>query len=709
VNEVPTNLDLIGNTVLENSTADTLVGTVTAADPDKDEDLAYTLTDSAEGRFSIDERSGEIRVADGSLIDFETKTSHSVTVRVTDRGGLVYDESFTITVQDVPEGGSTPPTDIAVDNLSVDENAAGLVIGQISVTDPDQGGGHSVTVDDDRFEIVGDLLKLKDGVSLDFEQESHVPLRLTATDSEGLSYSENFTLAVGDVNDTPVAGEDAASVHFESTDTEPVPKLWEDDFSGDWKSRWSLKWINTRDFDNVVKPFEYDGETWVRVTYREGEVGGHAKFMTNHGPLERAYLEYKLRFAEDFDWVLGGKLPGFMGGQVTNKVVPDGTDGWSARFMWREGGQGSVYSYHPDQGGPWGETFRLDNFWFQKGVEHTIGLEVVMNTPGQYDGIIRTWLDGVLVVEETDMRFRDIPDLHIDGIVFSTFFGGGTDKWAPTKDEHIDFGDFKLYEAPPWEGGELVAADPVTLDLLDDDTDQDGDALSVSDLDQPNSGTVVDNDDGTVTYQPDESFYLYDSFAYTVFDGAGGESTALARIWDDSLNPIAGTSADETLNGTSGGDYIAGGDGNDTLTGQGGDDVLFGGAGSDTLDGGPGNDVLIGGLGSDTMDVGLGSDLVIYDSLLDGGDTINNFDALGADHDLLSLDLIFDRLDVATVDRESRIKVEKDGDRHTVRIDTTGDGLFDLSVATVYVVDGNYLNMNLNDESLNDITYGTLG
>jgi hypothetical protein len=251
--------------------------------------------------------------------------------------------------------------------------------------------------------------------------------------------------------DNLVADEKAAGAvvgQVSVSDTEPVPKLWEDDFSGDWKSRWSLKWINTRDFDNVVKPFEYDGETWVRVTYREGEVGGHAKFMTNHGPLERAYLEYKLRFAEDFDWVLGGKLPGFMGGQVTNKVVPDGTDGWSARFMWREGGQGSVYSYHPDQGGPWGETFRLDNFWFQKGVEHTIGLEVVMNTPGQYDGIIRTWLDGVLVVEETDMRFRDIPDLHIDGIVFSTFFGGGTDKWAPTKDEHIDFGDFKLYEAP---------------------------------------------------------------------------------------------------------------------------------------------------------------------------------------------------------------------------------------------------------------------
>jgi hypothetical protein len=90
----------------------------------------------------------------------------------------------------------------------------------------------------------------------------------------------------------------------------------------------------------------------------------------------------------------------------------------------------------------------------------------------------------------------------------------------------------------------------VTLDLLDDDTDQDGDALSLSGLDQPASGTAVDNGDGTVTYQPDGSFFLYGSFIYAVTDGAGGEATALAQIWNDSLNPVPGSGADETLNGT---------------------------------------------------------------------------------------------------------------------------------------------------------------
>jgi hypothetical protein len=48
--------------------------------------------------------------------------------------------------------------------------------------------------------------------------------------------------------------------------------------------------------------------------------------MTDYGPQERLYLKYKLRFAEDFDWVLGGKLPGFAGGRMKAEVTPIGAD-----------------------------------------------------------------------------------------------------------------------------------------------------------------------------------------------------------------------------------------------------------------------------------------------------------------------------------------------------------------------------------------------
>ena len=235
-------------------------------------------------------------------------------------------------------------------------------------------------------------------------------------------------------------------------------KLWEDDFSGNWRDRWPLKWSDT---DNRLEYFERDGETWIRVIYPEGGVGKGFKAATNLGSHESVYLEYKVRFAEDFDFVLGGKLPGLAGGSLTSGQKPTGEDGWLGRIMWREGGEGVAYVYHPDMPGKWGENISLGNFWFQKGVIHTIGLEVVMNTPGQNDGSIRAWLDGVLVVERTDMRFRDIPELAIDSLAFSTFFGGNTAAWAPDKDETAEFGDLKIYEAPPWQGFDQSAADPL--------------------------------------------------------------------------------------------------------------------------------------------------------------------------------------------------------------------------------------------------------
>ena len=101
------------------------------------------------------------------------------------------------------------------------------------------------------------------------------------------------------------------------------------------------------------------------------------------------------------------------------------------KFMWRADGKGEAYVSHMDQPGKWAESLRLENFWFQKGVVHTLGLEVVLNTPGERDGTIQGWLDGVLVVDETNMRFRSIPDLKIEGINFGSFFGGNTDSWAP--------------------------------------------------------------------------------------------------------------------------------------------------------------------------------------------------------------------------------------------------------------------------------------
>ena len=102
--------------VQENSANGTVVGTAAGADPDAGETLSYSLTDSADGRFAIDGTTGEITVADGSLLDYESATSHDLTVRVTDAGGASYDETFTIDVVDVEENAA--PTDLTISSPS---------------------------------------------------------------------------------------------------------------------------------------------------------------------------------------------------------------------------------------------------------------------------------------------------------------------------------------------------------------------------------------------------------------------------------------------------------------------------------------------------------------------------------------------------------------------------------------------------------------
>jgi hypothetical protein len=59
----------------------------------------------------------------------------------------------------------------------------------------------------------------------------------------------------------------------------------------------------------------------------------------------------------------------------------------------------------------------------------------------------------------------------------------------------------------------------VVIDLLSNDTDADGDALSISGVGQGTLGSVVNNGNGTVTYTPNSNANGADSFSYTVSDG----------------------------------------------------------------------------------------------------------------------------------------------------------------------------------------------
>jgi uncharacterized repeat protein (TIGR01451 family) len=70
----------------------------------------------------------------------------------------------------------------------------------------------------------------------------------------------------------------------------------------------------------------------------------------------------------------------------------------------------------------------------------------------------------------------------------------------------------------------------VVVKVLTGDTDADGDQLSITKVSRPAHGTVTINDDGTVTYTPEDGFTGTDRFTYTVSDGHGGTDSAAVTI-----------------------------------------------------------------------------------------------------------------------------------------------------------------------------------
>ena len=199
------------------------------------------------------------------------------------------------------------------------------------------------------------------------------------------------------------------------------------------------------------------GGSMLRVGYPAGsasrraaaEDGGMQAYLRlPDGPEDALHLQYFVRFQPDFDFVRGGKLPGLFGGTVTGgQHIPDGTDGFSTRYMWRSGGDGEVYAYLPTSQ-EHGTSLGRGCWSFPTNQWVVIEQRVALNTPGASDGEVSVWQDGRHVLHQRGLTFRTTDQLKIDGVFFSTFFGGGDATWATPVDQHADFAGFSVSADP---------------------------------------------------------------------------------------------------------------------------------------------------------------------------------------------------------------------------------------------------------------------
>jgi len=218
-NSPPTFTSFSTATVAENSTS---VLDVAATDDTDSEGagLTYAIVQPADGGaadgalFTIDPATGVLTFAAApnfeAPADAGADNGYAVTVRVTDSGGLSVDQTLTVTVSDVNEA----PTAVAVTPLAPTlsegtDTSVPVKIADIAVTD-DALGSETLTLsgaDAALFEITGNELFLKAGVTLNFQQKSTYDVTITATDAAlAADVSQVFQLLIEEVPMATIIG-----------------------------------------------------------------------------------------------------------------------------------------------------------------------------------------------------------------------------------------------------------------------------------------------------------------------------------------------------------------------------------------------------------------------------------------------------------------------------------------------------------------------
>jgi transcription elongation GreA/GreB family factor len=177
----------------------TSVGNITATDSDSnilifsisgDDASSFVLTNSAEK---------SVNLSFVNSPDFETKSSYSINVRVSD-GSLSDSQDLTVSINDINDES---PIFTSLSSFSVNENQT--AVGSIAATDADAGDSILYTItggaDSDSFKITSENGLLEFKTASDFETQSSFSLEITATDTADNFTKQNVSVNIIDLND----------------------------------------------------------------------------------------------------------------------------------------------------------------------------------------------------------------------------------------------------------------------------------------------------------------------------------------------------------------------------------------------------------------------------------------------------------------------------------------------------------------------------
>ena len=193
--------------VVENATGGTAVGDPVEANDFNNDTLTYTLSGTDAALFEIGTSDGQIRVASGATLDFETKRTLRVTVEVSDGADSLDDpdnnaiddrQSVTITLMDVNEA-----PEVSGDTSVSYQEDANTVIATYRATDPERDTLTWTTSGNDFY--INSRGQLYFSSPPSYEGQTSYTVTVTATDDAASPLSDSLDVTVT-VTDAEEAG-----------------------------------------------------------------------------------------------------------------------------------------------------------------------------------------------------------------------------------------------------------------------------------------------------------------------------------------------------------------------------------------------------------------------------------------------------------------------------------------------------------------------
>ena len=230
--------------------------------------------------------------------------------------------------------------------------------------------------------------------------------------------------------------------------------LYEDFERRDYRDRWPVHWGRPVGGGTVSKPAKYvfAGEQSAYLESKQGIHGsiGWGEYVPKTPIDGTAYVRLYLRLDDEFSmgWANQLKLFSIRGGAKIEDVYggaggrPTGRDKFSVTLAIDNWRKLHFYYYHPDQRLGWGDFAYCKTSFFRQaslspGKWYCLELMLKNNTPGKKNGQIRLWLDGRVVGNVDNLRFRDVCAVKIRRFTVESYFGGNSVRDTSPKDQRI--------------------------------------------------------------------------------------------------------------------------------------------------------------------------------------------------------------------------------------------------------------------------------